>query len=164
MAVCNHVCASHMHFCGNIGNKNVRGFFQAARPSCLQSDSGGRALSTLRYSASAGLVSCPKLRLNCGSHWRHSSKGSLHRISATSEPTSNSYTTFFSDPMGDSLDAPAGGKGDEDPTPGESSFLQGLMPSAEIGAQRFLKKNPELDGRGVIVAIFGRCHPAVALL
>jgi hypothetical protein len=163
MAVCSHVCASQMQLCGNVGNKNVRGSFQSARPPCLQSNFGGRALSTLRHSASAGLVFCPKLRLNRGSHWRHSFKGNLHRISATLEPTSNSYTTF-SNPMGDSFNAPAGGKGDEDPTPGESSFLQGLMPSAEIGAQRFLKKNPELDGRGVIVAIFGRCHPAAALL
>ncbi|MCO5584159.1 hypothetical protein L7F22_038082 [Adiantum nelumboides] len=34
------------------------------------------------------------------------------------------------------------------------SFLAGVMPKKEIGAERFLYSHPEYDGRGIIIAIF----------
>lgn len=37
----------------------------------------------------------------------------------------------------------------------ESSFLASLMPKKEIAADRFIEANPEFDGRGVLIAIFG---------
>lgn len=38
----------------------------------------------------------------------------------------------------------------------ESTFLASLMPKKEIGADRFLEAHPNFDGRGVIIAIFGK--------
>lgn len=37
----------------------------------------------------------------------------------------------------------------------ESTFLASLMPKKEIGADRFIDSNPNFDGRGVVIAIFG---------
>lgn len=37
----------------------------------------------------------------------------------------------------------------------ESTFLASLMPKKEIGADRFVEANPQFDGRGVVIAIFG---------
>lgn len=37
----------------------------------------------------------------------------------------------------------------------ESSFLASLMPKKEIAADRFIEANPEFDGRGALIAIFG---------
>jgi hypothetical protein len=37
----------------------------------------------------------------------------------------------------------------------EKEFLASLMPKKEIRADRFLEKNPNFDGRGVLIAIFG---------
>lgn len=36
----------------------------------------------------------------------------------------------------------------------KSTFLAGLMPKKEIGADRFLAKYPQFDGRGIVIAIF----------
>jgi hypothetical protein len=37
----------------------------------------------------------------------------------------------------------------------ESTFLASLMPKKEIGVNRFLDSNPNYDGRGALIAIFG---------
>lgn len=37
-----------------------------------------------------------------------------------------------------------------------SQFLLGHMPKQEIGADKFLQEHPTADGRGVLVAIFGK--------
>lgn len=37
----------------------------------------------------------------------------------------------------------------------ESTFLASLMPKKEIGVDRFLHSNPNYDGRGALIAIFG---------
>ena len=37
----------------------------------------------------------------------------------------------------------------------EASFLASLMPKKEIRADRFIEANPNYDGRGVVIAIFG---------
>lgn len=58
---------------------------------------------------------------------------------------------------------PSAGGGDGDVNGGafcgfsltESSFLASLMPKKEIAADRFIEANPEFDGRGVLIAIFG---------
>lgn len=108
-----------------------------------------RTLSPFSRGRSNQLKRCTNNPLHC-STFRDSSA----RFSASLAPSSSGYTTF-SDPMGEPFEAPSDKMKEEDATPAESAFLQGLMPSAEIGAQRFLKKHPEHDGRGVIVAIFG---------
>lgn len=38
----------------------------------------------------------------------------------------------------------------------EAGFLASLMPKKEIGADRFIEAHPEWDGRGVVIAIFGK--------
>lgn len=38
----------------------------------------------------------------------------------------------------------------------ESTFLASLMPKKEIAADRFVEAHPEYDGRGVVIAIFGK--------
>lgn len=45
----------------------------------------------------------------------------------------------------------------------ESSFLASLMPKKEIAADRFIEANPEFDGRGVLIAIFGMLSLFVGL-
>jgi hypothetical protein len=40
-----------------------------------------------------------------------------------------------------------------------SMFVESLMPKKEIGAQRFLEEHPHYDGRGVVIAIFGKALP-----
>lgn len=67
---------------------------------------------------------------------------------------------------------PSAGGGDGDVNGGafsgfsltESSFLASLMPKKEIAADRFIEANPEFDGRGVLIAIFGIASCTFVLL
>ncbi|KAJ3680504.1 hypothetical protein LUZ60_016782 [Juncus effusus] len=56
--------------------------------------------------------------------------------------------------MRSGLSGGGSGKGKRELEFTEQDFLASLMPKKEIGADRFLEKNPEFDGRGVLVAIF----------
>lgn len=38
----------------------------------------------------------------------------------------------------------------------ESTFLASLMPKKEIAADRFIEAHPHYDGRGAVIAIFGK--------
>eukprot|EP00250_Pteridium_aquilinum_P012313 c20649_g1_i1 orf=679-4899(-) len=68
--------------------------------------------------------------------------------SSSSSPSSSS--TFLMASISTSTGPPGIDDGSFDPR----SFLSGIMPKKDIGAERFLAAHPEYDGRGIVIAIF----------